>query len=124
MSEGSDAHLALIERQLEGFAVEMRELRASPSQLVALGERQTALLDRMTLVAAQVADHETRLREVEKHQPGLRETRTWLISAGMALASAAFTVALTTLTARNDSSTQPPRPQVDQLDRRPVSEGR
>lgn len=124
MSEASDAHLALIQRQLDGFGAEMRELRASTSQLVALGERQTALLDRMTQVANQVADHETRLREVEKHQPGLRETRTWLISAGMALASAAFTVALTTLTARHDSSTQPPRPGIDQLDRRPTSEGR
>lgn len=92
MPEVSGAEWALVERQLTQLDADMREIRASVSTLVALHERQTALLERMNSIQGRVDDHEKRLRDIEKHQPGLRETRGWLIAALAAVASTALTL--------------------------------
>lgn len=88
----ADVHvdrLALIEHRVSEFAEHMREVRGSMATLVALNERQTHILDKMAAVANRVEDHELRLRDVEKYQPALRETRTWIIS-GMSIVGAAI----------------------------------
>jgi hypothetical protein len=119
MSVGSTTvdRLGLIE-------MEMREVRQSLVDLVRLSERQTSTLDRLAMLGDQVRDHEARLREVEKYQPGLRETRTWVIGASAAAASAILTFALNfAMLPAKEPMTTTHRPAIEHNDGRPTTGG-
>lgn len=120
--------LLLIEHQIKEFAARLLEVSTEMKTLVILNERQTAILEKVTGLATTANDHEGRLREIEKHQPGLRETRGWVIAAGSAVISAACAALVSLLVsgaaARAMPAVKPPAAVVNPAPQEQTNSGR
>lgn len=91
----------LIEHQIRELGEQVRELNRLMRPISQTLER----VDGLRLVAT---DHEKRLREVEKYQPGLRETRTWVVAWAAALVTALASYSINNMLTRPIVMAKPP----------------
>lgn len=94
----TEENISLLAHQVKTLDDRLLEVSREMKTLILLNERQTAILEKVAGLDNRMADHEQRLREVEKYQPGLREARGWLVALISMACAAVVSLVITNAT--------------------------
>lgn len=118
------ANLGFVNIRLGNVEQDMRDMREAMQALVQLSERQASAMEKITALTTKVDSQDSRIRAIEIKQPGLIETRGWVISFISAILASLLSIFVSraTLAYEGPSSVQEP-PAVSTQDVRDGAHG-